>query len=81
LIPLFLGLHLSFLADILGVFLSTFRHIHRSAGLMSSGLVLFHSLIVIIFHAVFTLQSAKNLFAAVVSISLSFDFLRFINTP
>ena len=67
LIPLFLGPHLGFLADILGVSLSTFRHLHRSAGLMSSGLVLFHALIVIISRTAFALHGVKNLSGVVVS--------------
>lgn len=75
LIPLFLGPHLGFLADILGVSLSTFRHVHRSAGLMSSGLVLFHALTVIISRAGFALHSAKNISATVVSTPLSLGFL------
>jgi hypothetical protein len=69
-IPLFLGPHLSFLADILGVSLRTFRHIHRSAALMSSGLVLFHVLTAIISRTAFALHGAKNLSATVVSTEL-----------
>ena len=80
LMPLFLGPNLSFLADTLGVSLSTFRRIHRSAGLMSSGLVLFHFL-VIISHTAFALRGAKNLSAAVVSTTLSFGFWQSINIP
>jgi hypothetical protein len=67
LIPLFLGPHLSFLADILGVSLSTFQRIHRSAGLMSLGLVLFHALVIVISSTAFTLSNAKNISAVVVS--------------
>ena len=75
LIPLFLGPHLGFLADILGVSLSTFRHIHRSAGLMSSGLVLFHALTVIISRTAFALRGVKNRSAVVVSTWLSLGVL------
>jgi hypothetical protein len=71
LIPLFLGPHLSFLADILGVSLSTIRRIHRSAGLMSLGLVLFHVLVIVVSSTAFTLSSAKNLSAVVVSTQLA----------
>src|SRR5258705_6552614 len=39
-IPLFAGPHLSFLADLLGVSLRTYRHVHRSTGLMSFALIL-----------------------------------------
>jgi hypothetical protein len=75
LIPLFLGPHLSFLADILGVSLSTIRRIHRSAGLMSLGLVLFHVLVIVVSSTAFTLSSAKNLSAVVVSTQLALTFL------
>ena len=75
LIPLFLGPHLSFLADILGVSLSTFRRIHRSAGLMSLGLVLFHALVIVTSSTAFTLSNAKNLSAVVVSTQISLDLL------
>jgi hypothetical protein len=68
LVTLFLGPHLSFLADTLGVSLSTFRHIHRSAGLMALGLVLFHAIVIVTSPTAFTLSNAKNLSAVVVSI-------------
>jgi hypothetical protein len=73
LIPLFLGPHLSFLADILGVSLNTFRYMHRSAALMSSGLVLFHALTVIS-RTAFALHGAKNRSAVVVSTALFLEF-------
>ncbi|KAH9206361.1 cell surface metalloreductase [Leptodontidium sp. 2 PMI_412] len=44
--PLFLGTHLSFLADRFGVSLKTFRMVHRSTGVMSFALVLCHVLVV-----------------------------------
>ncbi len=66
-IPLFLGPHLSFLANILGVSLSTFWHIHRSAGLMSPALVLFHALVIVISGTAFASSDAKNLPAVIVS--------------
>ena len=66
LIPLFLGPHLGFLADILGISLSAFWRIHRFAGLMSLGLVFFHAL-VIVSSTVFTLSDVKNLSAVIVS--------------
>jgi hypothetical protein len=67
LIPLFLSLHLSFFADIFSVSLSTIWRIHLSIGLMSLGLVLFYVLVVVTFGTAFTLFSAKNVFAVVVS--------------
>ncbi|CZR52131.1 uncharacterized protein PAC_02008 [Phialocephala subalpina] len=69
-IPLFLGPHLGFLADILGVSLSTFRLMHRSAGVMSCSLVLFHVLAMLVSHTVFPLRGTANLSAVVWSIPL-----------
>lgn len=66
-IPLFLGPHLGFLADILGISLSMFRLMHRSAGLMSFGLVLFHVVAVLLSHAMFSLRGIANISAVVVS--------------
>lgn len=43
-VPLFAGLHHGFLADLLGISLDMYQHIHRSAGLMSFVLALFHVL-------------------------------------
>ena len=45
-IPLLAGPHLSFLADILGFRLGTYRRVHCSAGVMSFALLLFHILVV-----------------------------------
>jgi hypothetical protein len=67
LILLFLGPHLSFLADIIGVSLSTFQQIHRSAGLMSLGLVVFHTLVIFASRTAFAVRGRKNKFAIVVS--------------
>lgn len=67
LIPLFLGPHLSFLADLLGVSLRTFRHIHCSVGLISLGLVLFHSLVIFTSRTAFALRGTQNIYAVVVS--------------
>ena len=47
-ISLFAGPHLSFLADILGFCLGTYRRVHRSAGVMSFALLLFHALVVVV---------------------------------
>lgn len=43
--PLFFGLHLSFLADLLGLSLSNYRRVHRSVGIMSFALVMFYTFI------------------------------------
>ncbi|PTD02490.1 hypothetical protein FCULG_00012563 [Fusarium culmorum] len=42
--PVILGIHLSFLADVVGVSLRTCRRIHRSCGLMATFLLLAHGL-------------------------------------
>jgi hypothetical protein len=67
LIPLFSGLHLSFLADLLGVSLSTYRLIHRSMAFMSFGLALFHVLVGIASDVSFSMDLLENRFAVVVS--------------
>ena len=74
LIPVFAGPHLSFLADLLGLALSTFQQIHRSAGLMSVFLALFHVLIIVAFRPSFALSLPQNLFAVVVSVRPSVRF-------
>lgn len=43
-VPLFAGLHHGFLGDLFGISLDVYRRIHRSAGLMSFFLALFHVL-------------------------------------
>ncbi|KAH6667734.1 hypothetical protein B0J14DRAFT_675578 [Halenospora varia] len=69
-IPLFLGPHLGFLADILGISLSTFRLMHRSAGMMSFGLVLLHVLAMRVSHTAFSLRGIANISAVVSGSSL-----------
>ncbi|KAI9769850.1 MAG: hypothetical protein M1840_003844 [Geoglossum simile] len=70
LIPVFAGPHLSFLADLLGLALSTFQQIHRSAGLMSVFLALFHVLIAVVSRPYFALSLPQNLFAVIGASSL-----------
>ena len=74
LITLFLGPHLGFLADILGLSLGTFRHLHRSAGLLSSCLVLFHALAVINSGVKFALGGTRHISAVVASIPIILRF-------
>tara|TARA_R110002060_G_scaffold8261_1_gene12293 strand:- start:284 stop:793 length:510 start_codon:yes stop_codon:yes gene_type:complete len=65
--PLFLGTHLSFLADRFTVSLKTFRMVHRSAGMMSFALVLFHVLVVVVRGAgTFSLSVPENLHGLIV---------------
>jgi hypothetical protein len=64
--PAFAGPHLTFLADMLGVSLGTFRHIHRSAGVVSVLLLAFHIATVVAARTPFPLQVAQNMWALVV---------------
>ena len=68
LISLFAGLHLGFLADLLGISVSTYRHAHRSAGLMSAVLLIFHITSVLSSSIPFTLNLPEHLFGLIVSI-------------
>ncbi|KAH7363947.1 hypothetical protein BKA65DRAFT_571993 [Rhexocercosporidium sp. MPI-PUGE-AT-0058] len=69
-IPLFLGPHLGFLADLLGISLSTFRLMHRSAGAMSCSLVLFHIIAMFVSLTSFSLDGIANISATVSGASL-----------
>ena len=75
LILLFVVPYLSTLADLLGVTLSTFRQIHRSAGVMAVMLTIFHVLFMLASRPSFPLDLLQNKFAVVVS-SLFAIFLR-----
>lgn len=68
LIPLFLGPHISFLADIFGVSLTAFRAVHRSAGLMSCAMVIFHAVAMVLSPRMFILRGVKKISAVVVSL-------------
>ena len=59
--PLFFGLNLSFLADILGISLTNFRRIHRMMGWMSLLLGVVHG------DSSFLRDMPKNLYAVIVS--------------
>jgi hypothetical protein len=67
--PLYLGPHLSFLADLFGISLKSFRIVHRSAGIMSFVLVLLH-IFVVIARGIggFSLSVPENLYGVVVSL-------------
>lgn len=58
--PLFLGPHLSFPASLFGVSLDTYRLVHRSAGLMSVILLLFHVLTAVAVGTAFPLSESAN---------------------
>lgn len=65
----FAGFHLCLLADILGVSLSTYKRIHRSSGIMSVSLLLFHILTIVWSRNPFPLQVVENLWGLIVSYS------------
>lgn len=66
-VPLFVGLDHSSLADALGVRLTSARMVHRSAGIVTAALVLVHLLFSLATPPAFELGTAKNLFAVTVS--------------
>jgi hypothetical protein len=66
LIPPLAGFHLSFLADLLRVSLSTFRQIHRSAGVMSVFLLLIHIATIVGYRTSLPLHVPENLWAVIV---------------
>lgn len=64
----FFALHLSFLADILGISLRSCRRIHQATGWMAGLLAAFHVFIALVVQRVnFSLQNQGNLSALVVS--------------
>jgi len=65
-IPVFAGPHLSFLADILGFRLGAYRYVHRSAGLMSFALLLFHVLVVVIQRTSISVGVPEHLYGIIV---------------
>jgi hypothetical protein len=67
-IPLFSGPHLGFLADILGVSLSTHRSVHRLAAIMVVLLLMVHCLAAIAGKDSFPLRIAENMWALIVSL-------------
>jgi hypothetical protein len=56
LIPVFAGPYLSTLADLLGMSLSMFRQIHRSAGVTAVALAIFHVLVMVASQPSFSLN-------------------------
>lgn len=63
----FAGAHLSFIADILGIFLRTCRRIHRTAGWMAGSLLAFHIVVMMLVERTdFPLSHSTNLLALIV---------------
>lgn len=65
-IPLFADSYLSFLADILGFCLDTYRRVYRSAGVMSFALLLFHALVVAVRRTSLFLGVSAHLYGTIV---------------
>jgi hypothetical protein len=78
-IPVFASPHLGFLADLLGLSMSTYRHHHRSAGIMSCALTVFHVLVVVASQPSFSLDLPQNLFAVIVSVRSPCHILKLRN--
>ena len=64
--PLFAGPHLGFVADLLGISLTTYRQVHGTAGLGSFGLLAFHVLQAVSGGS-YSLATRRNVFGLVVS--------------
>ena len=71
LIPSCASPHLGLVADLLGLSLDTVRRIHRSAGVMTVFLVVFHVIVAVASQPSFDLSLAPNLFAVMVSLQSS----------
>ncbi|OQU97172.1 FAD-binding domain-containing protein [Cladophialophora immunda] len=72
LIPLMAGPHLSFPSDLLGITLRTYRRFHRSLAVISSILLCFHVLTVLVEKKPFHLRISENLFGLIGAISWGF---------
>ena len=64
--PLFFGLHLSFVADVLGVSLSIYCHFHCMTGWMLLILGLVHALAAICGNPSYSLHVPRNLYTVMV---------------
>ena len=71
--PLFLGTHLSFLSNLFGVSLKSWRMVHRSAGILSFSLMLLHILIVVASRVSFSLSVPENLYGLIVCPNLQYE--------
>lgn len=49
--PLYFAMHLSYLADVFGLSLATYRQLHRSCGLIAVGHVIFHGAVALTHHS------------------------------
>ncbi|PGG99692.1 hypothetical protein AJ80_09306 [Polytolypa hystricis UAMH7299] len=74
---LFAGVHLSFVADLLGISLQRYRGSHRAVGWMVAGLAAVHA-VAAVNSAAFTLSDSRNLFAIIGIASLGVLSLLFL---
>ncbi|CAM1503403.1 Fc.00g081790.m01.CDS01 [Cosmosporella sp. VM-42] len=63
--PIFVSAYLSFLADLFGVSLSTYRRIHRSCGITAANLLLVHGLLSLAENGSFSLEDWPNRYALI----------------
>ena len=68
-VPVFAGPHFSFFSNLTGVTLKIHRRLHRSAGIMSFALMLFHVLILVSDRMSFSSGDSANLYPIMVGIS------------
>ena len=71
-ISLFADAHLSFLTDLLGFSLNSYRRVHRSTKLMTFALILVHVLVLVINRTTFSLKVSKHLLELIVSLCCCF---------
>lgn len=65
-VPLFAGLHLDTLADLLGVSLAKYRTLHRLTGWMAFVLLGFHALVPVVIRLPFSVRTTENRWALTV---------------
>jgi hypothetical protein len=80
LIPLFSSLSFNVLTDFLGISLGTFRQFHRSAGVMSFVLLVFHVVTAIAGQPFFSLHVPENLWGVIVSFNHFYRMLAISNS-
>ena len=66
-IPLYSGFHLSFVADMLGISLKSYRHLHGSIGRMIGALTIFHVVVNVAQDVQFSSQTPTKLWGLIVN--------------
>lgn len=69
-VPLFFGLHLGFLADLLGISLRTYHWIHSAAASMSMALATTHVILHAVIHGSVSLRARTQLYGVIVCLFL-----------